>query len=118
MEILRWQRYEIENYLLHPRAVARSISAPAAAEEVEREFGKRVLPGTEVFGDSINLVRVKGSTEFLMPLLEAVGHPTNKGDLYLIAEAMKPEEIHPEVVRKLDRMAEVLNRDNGRAPSP
>ena len=52
-----------------------------------------------------------------MPLLEAVGHPARKNDLYLIAEAMKPEEIHPEVVRKLDRMAEVLNCGN-RAPSP
>lgn len=110
MEILRWRRYEIENYLLHPRAVARWLSSSAAVEEVESEFGKRMLPGTEVFGDSINLVRVKGSTEFLMPLLQAVGHPTNKNDLYLIAEAMRPEEIHPEVVRKLDRMAEVLNR--------
>lgn len=118
MEVLRWERYEIENYLLHPRSVARWLSSPAAAEEVEREFGKRMLPGTEVFGDSINLVRVKGSTEFLMPVLEAVGHPTNKSDLYLIAEAMKPEEIHPEVVRKLDRMAEVLNRRNRGAPSP
>ena len=118
MEVLRWERYEIENYLLHPRSVARWLSAPAAAEEVEREFGKRMLPGTEVFGDSIDLVRVKGSTEFLMPVLEAVGHPTNKSDLYLIAEAMKPDEIHPEVVQKLDRMAEVLNRSNRGAPSP
>ena len=108
MEILRWERYEIENYLLHPRAVARWISSPAAAEDVEREFGKRMLPGTELFGDSIDLVRVKGSTEFLLPLLEAVGHPTRKADLYVIAEAMKPEEIHPEVVEKLDRLAEVL----------
>ena len=52
-----------------------------------------------------------------MPLLEAVGRPTNKSDLYLIAEALKPEEIHPEVVRKLDRMAEVLNRGD-RGPGP
>lgn len=118
MEVLRWERYEIENYLLYRRSVARWLSSPAAADEVEREFGKRMLPGTEVFGDSIDLVRVKGSTEFLMPLLEAVGHPTKKSDLYLIAEAMKPEEIHPEVVRKLDRMAEVLNRTNRGAPSP
>lgn len=47
-----------------------------------------------------------------MPLLKAVGHPTNKSDLHLIAEAMNPEEIHPEVVGKLDGMAEVLNRGN------
>ena len=51
-----------------------------------------------------------------MPLLDAVGHPIDKSDLYLIAEAMKPEEAHPEVVRKLDRMAEVLNCANGDTP--
>ena len=110
MEILRWRRYEIENYLLHPQAVARWLSSPGVAEAVEREFGKRVLPDDELFGDSVTLVRVKASTEFLMPLLDAVGHPTRKNALHLIAEAMKPEEIHPEVVEKLDRMAAVLNQ--------
>ena len=80
---------------------------------MEREFSKRVLPGAELFEDSVNLVRVKGSTEFLLPLLGAVGHPTRKSDLHQIASAMKPEEIHPEVVEELDRMAEVLGRGGG-----
>ena len=53
-----------------------------------------------------------------MPLLKAVGYPTSKADLHLIAEAMKPEEVHPEVVQKLDRMAEVLNRGSRGAPAP
>ena len=117
MEVLRWKRYEIENYLLHPAAIARFVGSPAAAQHVEKEFGRRVLPGAELFGDSVNLVRVKGSTEFLLPLLDAVGHPTRKADLHLIASVMKADEIHPEVVEKLDRMAEALVQ-RGRDPSP
>ena len=78
-----------------------------------------VPPGNaDLFGDSVVFVRSKGSTELLMPLLKAVGHPTKKNDLYLIAEAMKPEEIHPEAVQKLDRMAEVLSRSDPGAPTP
>ena len=107
MEVLRWKRYEIENYLFHPDPIARLFDFPLVVES----FQKMVPPETELFGDSVVFVRSKGSTELLMPLLKAVGHPTNKSDLYLIAEAMKREEIHPEVVQKLDRMAEVLNRD-------
>lgn len=34
--------------------------------------------------------------------------PTPKRDLYLLAEKMAAEEIHPEVIEKLDRLAEVL----------
>lgn len=57
----------------HPWAVAGWIALPAVAEEVEREFDERVLPGTELFASSINPLSVMGSTKFLMPLLEAVG---------------------------------------------
>ena len=110
MEVFRWKRYEIENYLFHPDPIARVLRFPLSMEGVRREFRGVVPPGADVFGDSVVFVRSKGSTELLMPLLEAVGYPTNKIDLYLIAEAMKPEEIHPEVVGKLDRMAEVLKR--------
>ena len=106
MEVLRWKRYEIENYLFHPDPIGRISDFPLIIES----FRKMVPPETELFGDSVVLVRSKGSTELLIPLLEAAGHPTRKSDLYLIAEAMKVEEIHPEVVQKFDRMAEVLNR--------
>ena len=114
MEVLRWNRYEIENYLFHPDPIARLFDFPLVVES----FQKMVPPETELFGDSVVFVRSKGSTELLMPLLKAVGHPTNKSDLYLIAEAMNPEEIHPEVVQKLDRMAEVLNRGKRGTPTP
>ena len=40
-----------------------------------------------------------------MPLLETLDRPTPKRDLYLLAEGMTADEIHPEVVEKLDRLA-------------
>lgn len=113
MEVLRWKRYEIENYLFHPTTLTRFLDFPLVVES----FRKMVPPGADVFGDSVVFVRSKGSTELVMPLLDAVGHPSSKADLYLIAEAMKPEEIHPEVVQKLDRMAQVLNRNGPDAPT-
>ncbi len=115
MEVLRWKRYEIENYLFHPDAISRFLNFPLSNESVRRQFQKMVPLGADLFGNSVVFVRAKGSTELLMPLLKAVGHAVPKSDLHLIAGAMKPDEIHPEVVEKLDRMAEVL--DKGRMSS-
>lgn len=106
--VLRWRRYEIENYLLHPEALKRFLNFPLLDSKVEEAFWKQVPRGTDLFGDHVSLVRVKASDEFLVPLLEALGISTPKKDLYLLATAMKPEEIHPEVREKLDRIAEVL----------
>ena len=44
----------------------------------------------------------------LEPLFEKLGHPTPKRDLFMLAAQMRPEEIHPEVKEKLDRLAEHL----------
>ena len=99
--VLRWRRYEIENYLLQPEAIKRFASFPL----VEEAFWRQVPRGTDLFGDHVALVRVKASDEFLVPLLAEVGCPTPKRDLYLLAAEMRPAEIHPEVVEKLDRVA-------------
>ena len=85
LAVLRWRRYEIENYLLQPEAIKRFIRV------------------------HVSLVRVKASTEFLGPLLDTLEKSTPKRDLYLLAAAMRAEEIHPEIREKLDRIAESLN---------
>ena len=109
LTILRWHRYEIENYLLQPEAVKRFIGFPLMAQAVEKAFWKQVPPGTDLFGDHVSLVRVKASDEFLVPMLEDIGKDTPKKDLYRLSAAMKPEEIHPEVREKLDRIAASLD---------
>lgn len=109
LQVLRWRRYEIENYLLIPAAIKRYVSAlPLFESKVDKEFGKQVPTGTDIFSDHVSLVRVKGSDEFLVPLLERVGKPTPKKDLYLIAAVMLAEEIHPEVKEKLDEISSAI----------
>ena len=102
--ILRWRRYEIENYLLLPDAIKRFVGDPSLDRRIEEEFWRQVPQGTDIFGDHVSLTRIKASHEFLVPLLESV-RPTPKRDFYLLASHLQPDEIHPEVARKLDRIA-------------
>ena len=100
LRVLRWRRYEIENYLLQPSVITRFAAGLPLLEDsvgadVENEFWKQVPPGTDLFGDHVSLVRVKASIEFLVPLFEQLGRPTQKKDLYLLAAEMRPEETHP-----------------------
>ena len=108
LEVLRWQRYEIENYLLQPDAIVRFLDFPLMETEIHREFWKQVPQGTDLFGDHVSLVRVKASNEFLIPLLKHLGKHIPKRDLYQLAAVMQPEEVHPEVREKLDRITEHL----------
>lgn len=109
MKVLRWRRYEIENYLLQPESVGRFVGLPLHRELVRNAFDRQIPVGTDYFGDHPALSRVKASNEFLVPLLEEVGAPTPKRDFFLLAAAMTPEEIHPEVIEKLDVIGETLN---------
>ena len=108
LRVLRWQRYEIENYLLQPEAIKRFVNFPLSNSAVDGAFRQQVPPDTDLFGDHVALVRVKASNEFLVPLLERVDRHTPKRDLYLLAAEMTEAEIHPEVIRKLDRIAEAM----------
>ena len=106
LAVLRWHRYEIENYLLQPEAIARFVDFPLMESEIHKAFWKQVPQGTDLFGNHVSLVRVKASNEFLIPLLEHVGQSIPKRDLFLLAAAMQAEEVHPEIREKLDRIAE------------
>ena len=108
LAVLRWRRYEIENYLLQPEAIKRYVDFPLKERIVDAAFRKQVPQGTDLFGDHVSLVRIKASDEFLLPLLEEVGRETPKRDLYMLAAAMTEDEIHPEIRDKLDRIAESL----------
>ncbi len=121
--VLRWRRYEIENYLLQPDAIVRfalrdfELLRPSLEPQVDEEFWRQVPRGTDLFGDHVSLVRVKASDEFLVPMLERLGRSTPKKDLYLLASAMTDREIHPEVIEKLDRIAEALRLLGGTSPT-
>lgn len=113
LRILRWKRYEIENYLLIPKAIKRFLkNDPSHEQKVDEEFGKQIPPGTDLFGDIPALTRVKASSEFLVPFFEKIGLNTTKGELYQLAAKMTLDEIHPEVKEKLDAIAEFLDLEN------
>lgn len=109
---LRWRRYEIESYLIHPEALARFVeqtvgSAAAAAHladlrrHLEENFPPAVL--RDPLGDHAFLNATKARTELLPPALTAAGLPGLPYTRYHeIAALMKPEEVHPEVVETLD----------------
>ena len=111
---LRWRRYEIESYLIHPEALARfveqTVGAAAAAahladlrRHLEENFPPAVL--RDPLGDHAFLNATKARTELLPPALSAAGLPGLPYTRYHeIAALMKPEEVHPEVVETLDAL--------------
>ena len=121
MQRIRWRRYEIESYLVHPDALQRfvevTVGQPSAALHTQGllDYWRDVTPPAVVrdpLGDHEYLNVTKARTRLIPPLLEAAG----LGDLpytryHEIAELMLPEEIHPEVVEKLDAICRAFGVD-------
>ena len=112
LQRLRWRRYEIESYLIHPdslaRFVAHVVGTDSAALHVEDLLARwRIsfppMVVQDPLGDHTHLDDIKARTKLLPPLLDAAGlqglHYTRYHE---IAAQMLPDEIHPEVVEKLD----------------
>ena len=112
LQRLRWRRYEIESYLVHPDALARFVEAvvgvASAAPHVENmlAYWRGAFPPDVVMNplaDHEYLVEAKARTRLVAPLLEAAGLSRLPYTRYHeIAQVMLPEEIHPEVIEKLD----------------
>jgi hypothetical protein len=109
---LRWRRYEIESYLLHPDALARFVeqtvgpaAAPAHLDDLRRYLQENFPPAVlrDPLGDHAFLNATKARTQLLPPALSAAGLPGLPYTRYHeIAAVMTPQEIHPEVVETLD----------------
>ena len=118
LQRLRWKRYEIESYLLHPEALERFVELQAGIEaaqphieDLKRHFEENYPPAflKDPFADTPYLKNTKARTDLLPPALDAAGilsFPYTR--FYEIARAMKPEEIHPEVIEKLDKIMEAF----------
>ena len=112
LQRLRWRRYEIESYLVHPDALARFVEAVVGTDSTEAQvegmlsYWRNAFPPAVVkdpIADHAYLVEAKARTMLVAPLLEAAGlHGVPYTRYHEIAERMRPEEIHPEVVEKLD----------------
>ena len=112
LQRLRWRRYEIESYLVHPDAIARFIEATVGADSAEAhvedmlaywrdEFPPAVV--RDPLGEHVLLNRTKARREIIPPLLEAAGlHGLPYTRYHEIAALMRSDEIHPEVTEKLN----------------
>jgi hypothetical protein len=120
LQRLRWRRYEIESYLVHPDALARLVasevgerSAGPHLADLKKHFEENYPPAflKDPLGDYPFLVRSKARTELLPPALTAAGlieFPYTQ--YHLIAWLMKPDEIHPEVREKLDAIVKAFRQ--------
>ena len=61
--------------------------------------------------DSEAVMRIPASKSILPKLFESEQPPIRKADYYRIAECMEPEDIHPEVIEVLDRIAGLMPED-------
>ena len=112
LQRLRWRRYEIESYLLHPDALARfvtvQVGTSVAREHVDGMltwWGRELPPAVadDPLGDHPFLNGTKARTDLLPPLLEAAEiFGVSYTRYHEIAAMMRPEEIHPEVRDKLN----------------
>jgi hypothetical protein len=114
---LRWRRYEIESYLVHPDALARYVQTQVGTEaglhieDLRRHFEENFPPAflRDPLIDNAVVVRSKARTELLPPALAAAGLPGIHYTRYHeIAAVMLPAEIHPEVREKLDLIQRAL----------
>ena len=113
MRRLFWDRYEIESYLIHPEAIARfveSVDGKQAANQAEA-YMKGYLPPAlyeTPFESFATLKQTKGK-DILAEIMQEAGLILREDEYYQIAEQMTKEEIHPEVVEKLDAIAKQFN---------
>ncbi|MDE0153433.1 MAG: AAA family ATPase [Gammaproteobacteria bacterium] len=116
---LCWGRYEIENYLLHPSALARFVAkvagknAPQASTEAVKKIMSTILSANaanDPLGDHVVLRDLKARYDILPPILDQVGLQGFPYTRYNeIAAAMRSEEVHPDVAEILDATADHFN---------
>ena len=114
---LRWVRYEIESYLFHPDAIARYVREQIGQDcdthlaDLTQHLSENYPPAflKNPLQDAQFLVGTKARVHLLPPALDAAGLPGIPHTRYHeIAALMQPDEIHPEVIEKLDAIQKAL----------
>jgi predicted ATPase len=110
-----WARYEIENYLLVPSALVRFAEERAGgriAAEAGMGYLREQLPPAffgSPFDNSEFIVGVAASKTLLPGFFKSAGlEGLRKADYFLLAESMRPEEVHADVRGMLDAIAEAV----------
>lgn len=117
MHIVRWPRYEIENYLLNPEIVKRFLDRPpdlfdrqalvADLRMVDDAFAANFPAKIDWLSGAQVLTDLKAS-DFLVQTLSRTSRPLSKSDLYMVAGKSLDNEIHRDVREMLDRVSAIL----------
>jgi predicted ATPase len=116
LQRLRWERCEIESYLLHPGPLRRFLEQQLGEGRAEVEAGLAQLSGT--LGADFDAVATSHSellsaylkneavSKKLLPAImqAATLNRFPKNRFFEIALLYKPEEVHPEVLHKLSQL--------------
>ena len=110
---LYWDRYEIESYLLHPESLTRFIGSFVGKVALDRAklYMKRQLPPAlydNPFESSPYLNGTKAK-EVLAGIFNEAGLEFRDSEYYQIAKQMTKTEIHPEIIQKLDVIADYFD---------
>ena len=123
MQRLRWRRYEIESYLVHPAALVRFVEqrtggGPAAAQAVQALLLELTRSLRKDFVDDPdhpeplveNYFKSEPVSKSLLPaLMQAAGlNQVPKREFYEIAALFKPGEIHPEITERLNQIKQAF----------
>lgn len=120
--VRQWARYEIENYLVHPEALARfaeqcsladgalELEARGSADRVRAWLRDQLPPAVYAAPCAENAYHrgMAASKELIPRALQAGSLYTPRGDYWLIAAQMLPEEIPDEVGEVLDQVVSSL----------
>ncbi len=113
LEVLRWERYEVESYLIHPQVLRRYVERFGGhlfADRADAYLRDQLPPA--VYRDPLahhDYLRTTPASKTLLPgFFEAAQLPISKSEYYLVAERMVHDEIPPEVVTMLNDIAHSL----------
>jgi len=117
LAVLRWQRYEVESYLLHPQVLRRYVEKSGGHLFADRAdaFLRDQLPPA-VYRDPLtqhDYLRTTPASKTLLPgFFEAAQLPISKREYYLVAETMTRDEIPDEVSEMLGVLAKTIGVDD------
>jgi hypothetical protein len=114
LQRLQWQRYEIESYLLHPAALSRFVARDATAdgdasakrakgrwgERAKQQRYKPFICFAHIMPCGCSPTRPLAHSPTRSQAAGLLGIPYTR--YHEIAALMEPQEIHPEVIQKLD----------------
>ncbi len=114
MILIWWNRYEIENYLIHPQAISRFVqqrSGDGAAAKVN-EYMQQFLPSISLRDPFVPVAtdQTKGKT-VIGQILDAAGVELGESEYYRIAREMSGNEINPYAIKVLDFINEYFGSE-------